>query len=179
MKLLSKLGILASEGLGNIALNVGGSINISAGSKYLIDGIDLTTQFRPKGYRSASLSADVALSTANTFYNGPQVTLDEVGLWLLLGTAVVRQATTGVKQIEARLYGSDSTVIASGSATLISNNPAYVTIPLIGWKVITGPSRTVTLQAASSVGSTSVFLTVRNAITSNNGTVLYAFKMEV
>lgn len=179
MKLLSRLGILTSEGGGTIALNVGGSINISAGSKYLIDGIDFTTQFRPIGNRNAALSADVALATANTFYDGPQVTLDEIGLWLLLGVAVVRQQTTGVKQIQARLYCSDGTTVATGSATLLSNNPAFVTIPLIGWKAIPSVSRTVTLQAASSVGSTSAWLSARNAITSDNGTVLYAFKMEV
>lgn len=175
MKVLGKLGILTDPGVGAVDLKVANSIDI--GGYYLKNGVDILSSVRPTGEYYASLANEVALAVSNTFYDGPLVALDMPGMWLVIGTAVFRRATTGGRHYEAQLYCDDGTVIAAGSVYVPSANPSYAAITIVGVKSLYTRSVQVTLRAATSAGSASDLLTTRNAITTNNGTQIMAFRM--
>ena len=111
---------------------------------------------------SASLSADVALTTTATWYNGPSVSLP-AGTWLVMGRIThVRSATTA-ETIYARL-GDGTNHYASTQFYHPSASGAGVVLPMFA--VITlAATTTIKLQATSSAGASTS--TMKAALTAN------------
>lgn len=116
----------------------------------------------PLSHAEASLSADVSLSSSNTWYNGPAVTL-EPGTWLINAHVThVRSATTA-ETVYARLtdgtnhHASQQMYHASVSGTGVALHlSAVVTLPA---------STTLRVQCATSAGAAASAM--KAAMTSN------------
>ena len=125
---------------------------------------------------SASLSADVALTTTSTWYDGPSVFLD-AGTWLVIGRIThVRSATTA-ETIYARL-GDGTNHYASTQCYHASVSGTGVVLPMFA--VITlAATTTIKLQATSSVGASTS--TMKAALTANgagnNATNIIAIRL--
>ena len=126
---------------------------------------------------SASLSADVALTTTSTWYDGPEVSL-EAGTWLVMGRIThVRSATTA-ETIYARLgdgtnhYASTQCYRASVSGTTGVVLPMFAVITLAA-------TTTIKLQATSSAGASAS--TMKAALVpngaGNNATNIIAIRL--
>lgn len=76
-----------------------------------------------------SLSADVTMTSQNTFYDGPSVNVGSAGTWCAFGTATV-QDSTGAASFAGKLW--DGTTVAA-SVTVTSPTGGYsAAIPLSG-----------------------------------------------
>ena len=111
---------------------------------------------------SASLSADVALTTTSTWYNGPSLSLP-AGTWLVMGQIThVRSATTA-EMIYARI--SDGTTHYSSTQFYhASVSGTGVVLPMIA-KITLASTTTIKLQATSSAGASTS--TMKAALTAN------------
>ena len=111
---------------------------------------------------SASLSADVALTTTSTWYDGPSVSLP-AGTWLVMGQIThVRSATTA-ETIFARL-GDGTTSYSSTQFYHASVSGTGVVLPMIA-KITLAATTTIKLQATSSAGASTS--TMKAALTAN------------
>ena len=125
---------------------------------------------------SASLSADVALTTTSTWYNGPSVSLP-AGTWLVMGRIThVRSATTA-ETIYAR-FSNGTNHYASTQFYHASVSGIGVVLPMFA--VITlAATTTIKLQATSSAGASTS--TMKAALTANgsgnNATNIIAIRL--
>lgn len=127
-------------------------------------------------YATASLSADVALTTSSTWYDGPSVSI-AAGTWLVVGRITHVRAATTAETIFGRVtdgtnhYGSSQLYhpSASGSGTVLP----------ISCIVTLASTTTIKLQATSSAGaSTSVMKAAMTANGSgNNATNITAIRL--
>ena len=125
---------------------------------------------------SASLSADVALTTTSTWYNGPSVSL-AAGTWLVIGRIThVRSATTA-ETIYAR-FSNGTNHYASTQFYHASVNGTGVVLPMFA-VISLAATTTVKLQATSSAGASTS--TMKAALTANgagnNATNIIAIRL--
>ena len=117
-------------------------------------------------YMTAALSADVAMTNANTFYTGATVTLPSAGVWMITGQLSVARAATGATNYTGKLT-LDSTVVSSSIMSYPSQNPHYLTMPLNGIVTATAANQVLTMSGASNGAGT-----VIKATPATNGTGL-------
>lgn len=114
-------------------------------------------------YFTSSLGSNVQLSTSNTFANGPSLTLP-AGTWLINCHAHFQKTTTTASQVTAR--------IRAGATTIASQNAYHASLSGITLAfamtavVVLADETTVTLQMATTVGST---VALMRASAANNG----------
>jgi hypothetical protein len=95
---------------------------------------------------TATLGSAVSMVNANTFYDGPQVTL-AAGTWLVVGTITCTRAATNATQYTGRI-GDATTNYAATQASHPSQNPHAVSLSMSA--VITlGTTTDIKLQAAA------------------------------
>lgn len=107
----------------------------------------------PNSYFISTLGSDVTLSTSNTFFNGPQLSLSQ-GVYLLLGTATFMRSANGARTYTAELHDGSSS-LAAGMAYAPSANPSQANISLLAIATVGAGGATITLRASTSSGSTS------------------------
>lgn len=152
------------------ALPIGSSGQVLAVSAGLpvwssVSGVGFTTS-------TIYLSADVSMASANTFYDGPALSL-AAGTWLLLGQVCINSALAS-GAITAKLW--DGTTVTS-SAIDDYNVNGDMTIPLSG---IVTPSTTTTYKisaAANAVSSTAIKAAARLNAAGNTASYLLALKI--
>lgn len=129
-----------------------------------------------RGHLSASLSADVSLTTSNTWYDGPGVTLTP-GTWLANAVLTQWRTATTAETIFAR--------ISTGSVHYASTQAYHASVANSGCtlyltSLITVASNTaIKLQATSSAGAATSLM--KAALTSNgvgnNATMITAVRV--
>lgn len=97
------------------------------------------------------ISADVTMTTAGTFYDGPTLTLG-AGTWLLTGSIYLQAATTAVRQFNAKLWDGTTTISAAthyveGTGQAANDTSAFSAI------VAPSSSTTYKISANSSVNA--------------------------
>lgn len=125
---------------------------------------------------SASLSANVSLTTSATWYDGPSVSL-AAGTWLVIGQITHNRSTATAEIIYGRI--SDGTNHYSSTQFYHSSVAgAGIVLPLVA-KITLSATTTIKLQATSSSGaSTSTMLAALTANGSgNNATNIVAIKL--
>lgn len=125
---------------------------------------------------SASLSANVSLTTSATWYDGPSVSL-VAGTWLIIGQIThVRSATTA-ETIYARI-SNGTTHYSSTQFYHASVSGTGVVLPMIA-KITLSDTTTIKLQATSSSGASTS--TMVAALTANgagtNATNIIAIRL--
>ena len=94
-----------------------------------------------------SLGADVTMTNANQFYDGPSTAQGTTGVFLATGTVTVVQGAAGPIQITAKLWDG-TTVIATTQITATLNTAGgNVSFPLSGY--ITNPAANIKISVAS------------------------------
>jgi hypothetical protein len=116
------------------------------------------------------LSADVTMSSINTFYDGPSVSLN--GTYVLL--AQVAFMTTAADDATVKLWNG-TTVSASAPLTLRTNTD-HGTVTLIGY-VVTSGSETWKVSAASIGGTMTMKAAATNNGAGNNATKIVPLKI--
>lgn len=97
---------------------------------------------------SAQLSADVAITTAGTYYDGPSVSL-AAGTWLVIATLTFN-STTGSSANMAKLWDGTTVAASSGTQRMISSAfNGEITLTAI---VSPGSTTTFKASATSDVG---------------------------
>lgn len=127
-------------------------------------------------YVSTALTSDVAMTTLNTFYDGPSVVLT-LGTWLLVGSVTVGSPIASAQSVSAKLWDG-TTVHASGEmcTPVLSGDVAAAHLSL-SRIVILGAGATLKISVASSVnGSTIKAQTPHNA-SGNTASYLQATKI--
>lgn len=88
------------------------SILSAAWTAYVINSTAVTAAPTTSNTASGALTADVTIAVANTFYDGPTVSLG-LGTWLLVGSVNVVDNTAG-GNFTAKLWDGASNIIDSG-----------------------------------------------------------------
>lgn len=123
-----------------------------------------------------TLSGDVNITNANTFYTGASVSLG-AGTWLIQGFITVGKAATTLCRYTARLRDTtNSTNLASGQMTQPSQNPHYVTISISAIVTLTATA-TIELQATSTTTSCLIKAACADNGSGNNATQINALKI--
>ena len=124
-------------------------------------------------YSENALAADVLFSAANTYVDGPSLTLS-AGTYFLSGQVTVFES--GANYVTAKLWNG-TTVEASGEAgTNIVNGTNYWTIPLTGVVVLAG-SETWKISAASTTSSGQILAATPHNAAGNNASRLQAVRL--
>lgn len=97
---------------------------------------------------SANLGADVTINTANTWFDGPSLSL-AAGTWLVIGGATMHQVGAFSATMEARLFDGTSS-FGPGTAYNPSTGGAVETSVVCSDIITLGSTTTVKLQVASS-----------------------------
>ncbi len=98
-----------------------------------------------------SLSSNVTLATAGTYFDGPSVAQDTAGVWFATGNITCNN-TAGVNNIFARL--TDGTTIVDSANQIITGANLRINITLSG--IFTTPSSNIKIQAQDPGSSSSV-----------------------
>lgn len=123
--------------------------------------------------QTASASVDVSIGTANTWVNGPSLTL-AAGTWLLVSHATILRTTTTAYWAQARL-STGSTHYASGQVYLssVANSSGTVSLTAL---VTLGSSTTIYVQATATQTATLKAALHTNG-SGNNATTLVALRV--
>ncbi len=105
------------------------------------------------------LASDVALTSANTFYQGPSLTL-AAGTWLLLGSAFF--TGLGSNYATAQLWDGNGNVLSSGEV-LGAKNSLFLT----GVVVLTASGTFMISAACSGTGATMAAAATDNGVGQN------------
>ena len=123
---------------------------------------------------SAFLGADVAMTTLNTWYNGPSVSL-AAGTWLVMASATVGRTTTTAGHYNVRIstgvthYASVQQYHAS-----VANNWAALSCNAI---ITLASTTTIYLQAAGSINSDVLKAATPQNASGNNATGIVAVRV--
>lgn len=134
-----------------------------SGSLLVWNGTAWTAQ-SPSGagaltYFVDTMTADVTLGSSNTWYNAISRNL-AAGTWLIVAQIGFWRTATGARTYYARIVAG-STTVSNAQAYMPSANPSGITITLVA--VATG-MQTITLQGATSNGSTSEAIRATGAL---------------
>lgn len=98
---------------------------------------------------SNALSGDVTLTSANTFYDGPSLSLG-AGSWLLIGQVLVLDTTAAGSKITAKLWDGTTNLASAES----ESEAAGVPFPLpVKWVVTPTTTTTYKISVASTVAT--------------------------
>lgn len=127
-------------------------------------------------YLTASLSADVQLTTTGTFYDGPSISLPS-GTWLVTGQITITRTATTLATYTGRIV-SNSTTVASSQQSVVSVNPHSANIHL-HCVLVLASTTTVKLTATSSAGTTTTHMKAATNTYSggNNATTISAIRL--
>lgn len=120
-----------------------------------------------------NLSADVTMSSANTFYTGPSVTLS-AGTWLLTGQVHAQNSNASQKAFTAKLW--DGTTVAVSSSSNIGSG-GFTSFPLSGVIVIASGSPVWKIALASTGTGGTISAAVDNNSPGNNASTITAIKI--
>lgn len=103
---------------------------------------------------SGAATVDTTITTANTWYAPAGCSLNlDAGTWLVYGRTVVgRTATTAVRYTARLRNVTDNTTLDEAEQHYPSQNPHYVTLPLVAI-VTLGVTKTVRLEATANQNS--------------------------
>lgn len=124
---------------------------------------------------SANLAANVTMTNANQFYDGPTLAL-AAGTWMVFSVLTAGRAATGATAYTARI--SDGTThYASTQFYQASVNPHVVSLSLISPPIVLAVPTTIKAQCAANVAASIIYAagTVNGA--GNNASHLRALKI--
>src|SRR5579859_1335289 len=116
-----------------------------------------------------SLAADVTMTNANQFYDGPSVVVGP-GNWLLVGQ-VVTTDTGGTSTASAKLWDGTTNFASSGSGILASS---YVTLPVSAFVTTTAASTTFKISVANTSAGRAIKAALPNNAAGNTASTLTA-----
>lgn len=153
----------------------------SDGKLYIKDDAGTETDLTAGGAASLSyvqnqLSADVAMASANTYYDGPAVTLS-AGTWLLTGT-VTHDGLANATLVTAKLW--DGTTVAASCETLVYGGAAgrdMAALPLSAVVVIAAGTPTWKISVAANAVTTNIKAAAPENGAGNNASTLVAVKI--
>lgn len=122
----------------------GGALNVGNASAVLQSSLSIMRlDSLPGGdeYAAAVLGADVTLTNANQWYDGPSITLGP-GTWHITGRLSFQAGSSNITQIQARLY--DGTTVLDHAVTAFASG-------LSGYRLHCSIVATVTLAATATV----------------------------
>lgn len=123
------------------------------------------------GYATAQLSGDVTMTNANTWYNGPSLSLG-AGTWMLSGAALVL-GTTVAQDIVVRISdGTNHYASAQFSHGNAVQHAAALSLPRV--VVTLAATTTVKVQAASTAAGCSIKAATTSNGSGNNATWITA-----
>ncbi|CAB4140533.1 Phage tail repeat like [uncultured Caudovirales phage] len=122
----------------------------------------------------AFLATDVAMASANTWYDGPSLSL-AAGTWLILASATVGRTGTTAGSYNIRIStGTTHYASVQQYHASVANNWAALSCNAI---VTLGATTTIKLQAAGTVASDVLKAATPNSASGNNATGLVAVKI--
>jgi hypothetical protein len=122
---------------------------------------------------SAQLGADVTMTSANTFYDGPTITVSP-GTWLLVGEITGYTTVNSITQWTAKLW--DGTNVVSSVQATQENDSSVINLPLSALVTITTTTTYKISAANSSAGATIKAATLNNSA-GNNASRLNAIQL--
>lgn len=121
---------------------------------------------------SKALSADVAMATAATFYDGPSLSL-AAGTWLLTTTITLTRSGGGTKFV-AKVWDG-TTVQASTEGTISAAND--VLSLHLACTVVLGSTTTMKVSATATNNSATIKAATPDSSAGNNASTLYAVQI--
>lgn len=122
----------------------------------------------------AFLGADVAMASANTWYNGPSLSL-AAGTWLIMASATIGRTATTAGSYNIRIStGTTHYASVQQYHASVANNWAALSCNAVVTLVDT---TTIRLQAAGTVASDVLKAATPNSASGNNATGLVAVKI--
>ena len=124
---------------------------------------------------SANLVANVTMTNANTFYDGPVLAL-AAGTWMLFATLTAGRAATGATAYTARI--SDGTThYASTQFSQASLNPHVVSLTIVSPPIVLVAPATIKAQCAANVASSIIYAAATVNGAGNNASHIRALKI--
>lgn len=120
----------------------------------------------------AFMTSNLTLTSANTFYDGPSLSL-AAGTYVLWGSGLGKFSTAGF--IEAKLW--DGTNVYHTTEAYNATSGADIAIGVTAGNVVLGGTVTVKISYASSVTGNSVLATAQNNGDANKATKIVALKI--
>jgi hypothetical protein len=128
-------------------------------------------------YQQNQLAADVNLATANTYFDGPSVTLS-AGTWLLIGSVLLDGGGGSATQVTSKLW--DGTTVAASTETMVYGGGAYDNNPgpLTAVVVIASGTPTWKISCANNASTASkIKAAASDNGAGNNASTLVAIKI--
>ena len=139
----------------------------AAGASKKVAAADHSHALGPLTYVQNMLQANVALTLANTFYDGPAVSLG-AGTWLLMGSVYL---TNGTYSLQAQLWDGNQQVIASAET-----NTGKESL-FLGGVVVLEATTTMKISAAASGTGGAINNTLSDNPVGKNASYLVALKI--
>ena len=109
-----------------------------------------------------NLGANVALTVASTYYDGPSVAQGLVGTWFAIGTVTLENAA--ITRFNCKLY--DGTTVMASCSTAQSTGGGYVSATLSG--IITTPAGNIRIAVADLLGGGTIVYDVTSFATDSS-----------
>ncbi|MCB8994768.1 MAG: hypothetical protein H6538_04090 [Bacteroidales bacterium] len=125
---------------------------------------------------TSSFTSDVSITSANTYFNGPAVTLPE-GTWFISGTVTVQNTSGSSGEITAKLWDLGSIVVSSTESYVRSGN--WVVSMTVSGVVTLSSSTTLYISVASQAGINSgkIKAAAVNNSAGNNASMINAVRI--
>lgn len=125
--------------------------------------------------QSAFLTANVTMTSANTYYDGPSLLLG-IGTWLVIAAADSGNATVASAEVAGKLW--DGTTVYASSETYVSTTGAFGTVRADAIIRLNTPT-TVKISVAHQSGSNGVLAAALSTnAAGNNATYILAIKLD-
>ena len=123
----------------------------------------------------ATLTGDVSMSGANTFYTGPTGTLAGTGVWLVTYKVLVAPINTLTHDITVRLLDAAGTVYDESSNGSPGASSTNIGIEVVGQAFMTGPTGVYITAADIRTGATMKRNVTSNSSVQNNATRIIGY----
>lgn len=128
----------------------------------------------PLNSKSAQLSADVTMSTAGTWYDGPTLSL-EVGTWLVCTTLTISSGNIAAGRVTARI--SDGSTHYASTETEVpgaANDPVSLSVVA---RITLGSTTTIKAQANANQNAGAILAQTPTVSSGNNASTIAAFQV--